>query len=434
MRARRALLAALAGGALLLPACSGTNDEEAAQAPKVELSGRPDTWPLTGLEVKDGDAVRSHPVLVLKLDNTPSSDPQVGLSSADLVVEELVEGGVTRLAAFYYSKIPGDVGPVRSMRASDIGIVSPVDATLVTSGAAAVTISRLKTAGVRYVSDGGPGFFREDTRAAPYNLFTNLRDVVKATSGKRRRPVDYLPFGPAADLPRGKPARDLDARFSSGHTTSWSYARGRYVGDNGYAAEGDDFRADSVLVLRVAVTDAGYLDPAGNTVPETVLEGSGEAVLFHGGRAVPATWKKGALDAPIKLTTKAGALEVPPGHTWIELVPADGGTSPTASSGTAGQRGAGHSSVGSPVGIATPFSARDWNPAMMKPMAISTRSAAAIPSSAPATDSPAADMAPKKTRAKVCTMSSSSSHLPATSTERRMSTTLANVERSSCSR
>jgi hypothetical protein len=46
----------------------------------------------------------------------------------DLVVEELVEDGVTRLAAFYYSQLPSKVGPVRSMRASDIGIVSPARA------------------------------------------------------------------------------------------------------------------------------------------------------------------------------------------------------------------------------------------------------------------------------------------------------------------
>ena len=35
-----------------------------------------------------------------------------------------------------------------TMRASDIGIVSPVDAAMVTSGAAPVTINRIKDAGI----------------------------------------------------------------------------------------------------------------------------------------------------------------------------------------------------------------------------------------------------------------------------------------------
>ncbi len=70
----------------------------------------------------------------------------------------------------------------------------------------------------------------------------------------------------------------------------------------------------------------------------------------------------------------------------------------------------------------------------MKPIAVCTRAAAAIGSGALETDSPADDIAPKKIRANVCSMSSSSSHGPALSTARTMSRTFANVERSSCSR
>ena len=54
----------------------------------------------------------------------------------------------------------------------------------------------------------------------------------------------------------------------------------------------------------------------------------------------------------------------------------------------------------------------------MNPIAVSTRAAAALGSSAVETDSPADDIAPKKIRAKVCSMSSSSSHAPALSTAR----------------
>ena len=81
-----------------------------------------------------------------------------------MVVEELVEGGLTRLAAFYYSEIPANVGPVRSMRASDIGIVSPVNATMVTSGAAGMTIARIKGAGIPFYSEGAKGFYRDGSR------------------------------------------------------------------------------------------------------------------------------------------------------------------------------------------------------------------------------------------------------------------------------
>ena len=80
---------------------------------------------------------------------------------------------------------------------------------------------------------------------------------------------------------------------------------------------------DSVLVVRVRQGDAGYLDPAGNHVPETIYSGKGAFQLFHGGKVVRGTWSKLNRETPIQLSTKAGAVKVPAGHVWVELVPTD---------------------------------------------------------------------------------------------------------------
>ena len=325
-----ALLTALSLG---LAACGGDDDEggSGGDDPKSVASKKdePATWPLTGLPVNGGgSAEQDHPVLVLKLDNTEASAPQLGLSHADLVVEELVEGGITRLAAFYYSDIPSDVGPVRSMRASDIGIVAPVDGAMVTSGGAAQTVERIVDAGIRIFNEGSPGFYRESSRSAPYNLFTDMGKVAKAAEDdKDALPADYLPWGTEGDLPAGKPANTLTADFGS-HATSWTFQNGSYVNQNSYAADGDEFPADSVLVLRVDVGDAGYTDPAGNPVPETIFEGEGNAFLFHAGKVVEGTWSKEELGSALELETADGKLKVPAGRVWIELVPIDakGGT------------------------------------------------------------------------------------------------------------
>ena len=329
MRRLRLSAAALVATSLVLAGCGGDDESPAGEpeSQKVAAGATLDsTWPLTGLPVKgDDSAAQDHPVLVVKMDNTASSAPQLGLGKADLVVEELVEGGLTRLAAFYYSKVPGDVGPVRSMRASDIGIVAPADASVVTSGAAGQTIARIKGAGISFFQEGAPGFFRASGRSAPYNLMANLTDVAASIDGDEARPDDYLPWGDEKDLPKGQAAKTIAASFSGGHTTNWVFGKGGYVNENTHAAAGDEFPADNVLVLRVQVGDAGYLDPGGNRVPETKLTGQGQAMLFHGGRLVRGTWSKSSLDAPLKLSTKAGKLIVPAGRTWIELIPADGG-------------------------------------------------------------------------------------------------------------
>ena len=325
----RTVVATLVAASLLLAGCSGGDDEATPSSPAPseptasatsEAPPEPTYWPLTGLE-RTGKAPR-HPVIVTKVDNTSSSAPQIGLGSADLVVEELVEGGYTRLAAFYYSQVPGNIGPVRSMRASDISIV-PKGATVVTSGAAAITINRINGAGIPWITEGAAGVYRDNSRSAPYNLFARLSDISKRLKADEE-PPPYLPWGIEADLPRGGKASTLTADFGA-HTTTWQFQKGGYVNTDTYAAQDDQFPADSVLVLRVKVGDAGYRDPAGYPVPETKFEGTGAALLFHGGRVIKGSWTKDGLTGAIQLATKGGDLAVPAGHVWVELVPAVNG-------------------------------------------------------------------------------------------------------------
>ena len=321
--------ATLLSTALLLAACGG-DETPAEEGPGNQRVAGGSTlnqsWPLTGLDVEgDESAAQPHPVMVAKIDNTASSAPQLGLGSADLVVEELVEGGTTRLAAFFYSEIPDQVGPVRSMRASDIGIVSPVDAAVVTSGAAPVTIRRISDAGIKFFGEGAEGMSRATDRTAPYNLMADLSQLVDSMPSRdEKRPDDYLPWGEASDLPKGKKATSITADFGN-HTTNWSFQQGGYVHQNSYAAEGDRFPADTVLALRVPVGDAGYTDPAGYPVPETKLDGKGPVLLFHDGEVVKGTWEKSGLDDTLSLSAGKKKLTVPAGHVWIELVPARGG-------------------------------------------------------------------------------------------------------------
>ncbi len=320
----------------LLAACGGGDKVVTSAQPQLPVGGvstaLPLTlagqWPLTG-ETLDGDPP-DHPVYVVKIDNTSSSAPQVGLGSADMVVEELVEGGLTRLAVFFESDIPDVVGPVRSMRASDVGIVKPAAATIVASGAAKRTTRLLSAHHVPVVTEagGGPGFYRDSLRSAPYDLFMKLPDLVgNAATRFDSSTKPYLPFGSADNFSGDLPVRKISATFSGSHTTSWQYTDQGWVRPDSFAQNGDDFVADNVLLLRVRVGDAGYRDPIGNPVPETKFYGTGQAILVHGDSALRCVWRKENGAAELHLLTKDGAsVDVPAGRTWIELVPADTGT------------------------------------------------------------------------------------------------------------
>jgi hypothetical protein len=309
---------------LTLAACSGDAKAGAKKPDSQPVEGGvrlAALWPLTGEPVTG--STPDHPVLVTKIDNTASSRPQLGLDKADLITEELVEGGMTRLAVFFYRNLPQVAGPVRSMRASDIGIVKPAHGVIVASGAAPPTLRRLKNADITFFTEGGPGYYRDGSRHAPYNLMVNIPKLAKTLRKKAVVPASYLPWGKETDFAGGRPARTVEAIFSRSHTTSWRYQGGKYRNQNSFAAEGAQFVPDSVLVVRVRQGDAGYLDPAGNPVPETIYSGKGQMMLFHNGQVVRGTWKKQSRQTPIQLFTAAGPLKVPAGHVWVELVPND---------------------------------------------------------------------------------------------------------------
>lgn len=321
------LTALLAAALLALTACSG--DAEApssAPAPDEETKAepKPKFSPFTGETVAQLPKRRA---VAVKIENTESGEPQSGVGRADLVVREVVEGGLTRLVAFYYSSLPKRVGPARSMRATDIGIVKPSKGVLTGSGGHPITMRRINKANVPIAreSEGLSGYFRVDGRVAPYDLFMNLSQLPKSTL-KGPKPPPYLPFGSEKDLGKGKSAKRAMITFSGVTSASWRWNGRFWERSDSHAAKGDDYRPTNVLALEVKQVDAGYLDPAGNPVPESVLTGKGKATLLHDGKAYEGVWQKKSLASPLQLVTEKGEkLPVPPGHTWIELVPAGSG-------------------------------------------------------------------------------------------------------------
>jgi hypothetical protein len=312
---------------VLAIALSACGVDQPQPAPSPTASDTPTTepvLPLTGLPA--AGAVLDRPALVVKVDNTGSARPQLGLSSADLVVEELVEGGLTRLAVMYHSTLPSIVAPVRSVRTTDIGIVAPTGGALVASGGARRVLQAIGAAGITVLTSSEAGLSRDSARRAPYDVVLDPTVALTAATGLVEPALPYLPWAPGdAAPPAGTPATSAIVRFSAGHTTRWLWVEGAWHRVDDPAAPGDEFRAANILVLRVTTRDAGYRDPAGNPVPETVIEGSGQALVLTGGQVVRGSWSKVSASAPFRLADASGAdLGVPPGRTWIELVPESG--------------------------------------------------------------------------------------------------------------
>lgn len=295
--------------------------------------------PLTGVSVAN---VAARPALVVKIENSSAARPQTGLDRADLVVEELVEGGITRFAAMYQSSDPGVVGPVRSLRDIDAALAGPTRGLLASSGGASVVLRRLRTAPVQLLVPSSPrsAYFRSAARRAPHNLYAKAAVLwSNADRAHQAPPAAYLPWAATADgastsAGGSSTASTLALTFSPAAHPRWTYdaTSRRWLRSEGstpsLVASGARLSAQNVLVLRVGTRDAGYRDPVGNPVPETVFTGTGSALVLTAGRQVAGRWSKASPFAPLTLTTTAGTpLTVAPGTTWLELVPTSGAAS-----------------------------------------------------------------------------------------------------------
>lgn len=346
MSGRRRWVAALTMTVLALGACTSTVPREAADptvvaTPTATETPTPDpeptpepTWPLTGLPL--GDAAGDSPALAVKVENTAMARPQTGLEDADVVWEEMVEGGITRFNAVFHSHLPEVVGPIRSVRPMDAGIVAPLGGPQVISGGQPLFLSSVQAEGVQIISNdaGHAGFFRSGERRAPHNLYGRPADFLLQAAATEPPPEQFrfaVPPEVATAVGGGDPAAAVRLRFPQ-TSPSWTWDAGtqRWLRDEAgtpsTSAAGEVLAAENVVVLRVRIVASAGRDQAGNAVPETVMTGEGEALVASGGRTVAATWSKPTTADPVTLRTADGQdVTLVPGTTWVELVPADRG-------------------------------------------------------------------------------------------------------------
>ncbi|MGW8565528.1 DUF3048 domain-containing protein [Isoptericola sp. NPDC055881] len=306
--------------------------------PKPEPKPKPVVWPLTGKRTGT-PKVPARPAVAVKIENSTAARPQRGLQRADIVWEQVVEGGITRYVAVYHSSLPSTVGPVRSVRPMDPAIVAPMHGILAYSGGQPPFIRAVGKAGVQSVTmdSGDPGFRRSGDRPAPHNVYGSVKTFAKQANKGRATPPPAQ-FSYAAKVGQGSAATNdrrghvVDVRLSPLQRTVWRWKAktktyARYDGSTPSVSSGHQLRARNVLVLSVAMKNTRYRDPSGAPVPKTRLSGRGGGVLLTGGTALHVTWKKKGTRARLVLTAPNGKpATLDPGNLWIELVPRGSGS------------------------------------------------------------------------------------------------------------
>ena len=291
-------------------------------APPLAADG---TAPLTGLPA----SIPDRPAAVVKIDNGSKATPQTGLNAADIVIEEEVEGGVTRFAAIFHST-PSIVGPVRSGRTTDPSLISSLgEPLLIYSGANQIT----------------EGILRSNTSIQN----RSSRECIRLLAGElqkrsieplqRHRPalgiggrwIPQAQFSYRADSAPVPGATDEELTIAYGASSArWEWDGTKWLrwqrGSEHLVASGEQISAANVVVIEVERVATGMVDASGGAVPEFPYVGTGRATVFTAGKRIEGEWTRPTLNSVATLTHSVGdAIELTPGRTWIQLIEADSG-------------------------------------------------------------------------------------------------------------
>lgn len=315
------------------PAASPTASASATPSPTPTPTPTPTPAealsPLRGTTVLESSI--TGPALAAKIDNHWDARPQWGLQDTDIVYEELVEGGLTRYVAVWFSKVPKEIGPIRSIRPMDPDIISPLGGIVAYSGGKQEFVRLMQSTDVHNAIHGGkddPFMFRSNKKAAPHNVVVQapkLRAKYKSIAPPAQQfsyPLD--PTMASAPL-FGVAAKGMDLKFSNSSARAWRWdaASAAYLrsqdGRKDMDAAARQLSATNVVVMSVAIDwRYGY-------IPKTVMIGSGKAWISTGGKVIEAIWSKKSRTAPITFTRTNGLpIYLGVGNTWVELVPNKG--------------------------------------------------------------------------------------------------------------
>lgn len=283
---------------------------------------------LTGLPEKEESGIAPK-IIAVMINNNRDGYPQVGLSDASVIYEAPAEGGITRFMAVYSASSSVDkVGPVRSARTYFLDWLTEYgDALYMHCGGSPDGLIEIKKRGIFDANEFSRTkyFWRDDSRSAPYNLFTNgdrWREYL-VDYGENRAEKNWQGwlFG-EMNATGTEAVNKADIKYASNFIVSWQYSAStslysRLVNDEKYLLDGNEVEVTNIIVQFAPVS---VVDEEGRVEIQT--QSGGEIRLMRDGQMVRGTWKKDSLGSRTRFYDPAGnELNLAPGRSWIMIAP-----------------------------------------------------------------------------------------------------------------
>ena len=278
------------------------------------------------------------PVAVMIDNDGPSSRPQIGLESAYMVYEVIVEGGASRLMALFKDASAIEkVGPIRSSRHYFLDFVMEHNAIYCHAGWSPKAANDISALGINNVNgivgNDGTQFYRDSTYDNTWhNLYTNLSKLYNYAVEKKgyESTTDgvHTPYNTNdTSLKEGaQNAAEIILPYSTMYKVTYKYdaktkVYTRYIGQSEHMSQtGEALTAKNIIVC--SMKNYPLQDGENKDRQEVVTVGSGEGYYITNGKAVKITWSKSARGSKTVYKLENGQeLKLNPGNTYVQIMP-----------------------------------------------------------------------------------------------------------------
>ena len=271
--------------------------------------------------------------IAVVVENSPDARPQSGLSSAYVVYEFMVEGGITRYLAIFNESTASKIGPTRSARHHFLDYVFEHDAVFVHFGGSQQGYADIRSLGVENM-DGmaldGIRFFRDNTRYAPHNAYTSMEHILEYTSKYNTISSKENKFKYSSNevkLSNAQEATTFEVEYRN-EDIKYVYdvdnkVYNRFIDDK---IDKDRETDKQITVKNIIVQQLDYWKLTGKYAEKGVQDmkaiGSGKGYYVTEGKMIDITWEKTSIASRTIFKTLEGKeIILNDGNTYVQMQP-----------------------------------------------------------------------------------------------------------------
>ncbi|MCL4386656.1 MAG: DUF3048 domain-containing protein [Actinobacteria bacterium] len=318
---------------------SQTTETTKKEISKLQITGNINI--LTGFEISD-KVLNSRPFAIM-INNAPEARPQSGLNKADVVIEAVDEGGITRLIGVFSSQKADVIGPIRSARQYYAELARMFDPIYVFWGTYPEGYKLIENMDMDVLTPlgdntgassiqanitDGKDAWRDSSRVAPHNAYSSTEKLAAAAKNNGYSlEGGQSPFNFKLDATDEKRGNTINIKidFSMASFASdfkYDKSSNKYLKSTGGQPSIDresneQLSFNNVIALITDIVNSG--DSAGHMIVRTT--GSGKAFFFFDGNVIEGTWERNGVTESMKFKDAEGNdVLFNRGSTYIGLV------------------------------------------------------------------------------------------------------------------